>query len=134
RYNYSITAGLNWKSFDFSMFWQGLGKHDCYPHANASMFYGMLTAFGSSTLLKDSPALDYWRPANETNLLGPNTDAYFAKPYFHVLTNKNRQTQSRYVLNGAYIRLKNVNIGYTVPQKWASKLFLQKARISVSGE
>ncbi len=134
RYNYSFTGGVNWKSFDFNMFWQGVGKHDYYPHTNAGMFYGMLTAFGSSTILKDSPALDYWRPANETNILGPNTNAYFAKPYFTAQTNKNRQVQSRYVLNGAYLRLKNISVGYTIPQKLSNKLFLQKARIYVAGE
>ncbi|HEY0769328.1 MAG TPA: SusC/RagA family TonB-linked outer membrane protein, partial [Sphingobacteriaceae bacterium] len=134
RFNYSMTAGINWKGFDFSMFWQGLGKHDYYPHSNASMFWGMNTSFGSSTILKDSPALDYWRPATETNMFGPNTDAYFAKPYFNAQTTKNRQTQSRYLLNGAYLRLKNMHVGYTLPQKLANKMFLQKARIYVAGE
>ncbi|MGV3686258.1 MAG: TonB-dependent receptor [Daejeonella sp.] len=134
RYNYGLSAGLNWKSFDFNMFWQGLGKHDYYPHASSAMFWGMTTGFGSSSILNNSPALDYWRPANETNLLGPNTDAYFAKPYFTAQTNKNRQVQSRYLLNGAYLRLKNISFGYTLPQKYATKLFMQKARIYMSGE
>lgn len=134
RFNYGFTGGLNWKAFDFNMFWQGLGKHDYYPNANASMFWGMTTSFASSSILKDSPALDYWRPADETNILGPNTDAYFAKPYFTVQTNKNRLVQSRYVLNAAYLRLKNITLGYTIPQKYAAKLFMQKARIYISGE
>lgn len=134
RFNYGFTGGLNWKAFDFNMFWQGLGKHDYYPHANSSLFYGMTTAFGSSSILKNSPSLDYWRPADETNILGPNTDAYFAKPYFNAQTTKNRQVQSRYVLNGSYLRLKNVTMGYTLPQKFAGKVFMQKARIYVSGE
>jgi len=134
RFNYGFTGGFNWKAFDFSMFWQGLGKHDYYPGANASMFWGMTAAFGSSSILHNSPALDYWRPADETNILGPNTDAYFAKPYFTAQTNKNRQVQSKYVLNGAYLRLKSINLGYTLPQKYAGKLLMQKARIYMSGE
>lgn len=134
RFNYGFTGGFNWKAFDFNMFWQGLGKHDFYPNANASMFWGMTTAFGSSAILRNSPSLDYWRPADETNLLGPNTDAYFPKPYFSAQTTKNRQVQSKYVLNGAYLRLKSISMGYTLPQKYAGKLFMQKARIYVSGE
>jgi TonB-linked SusC/RagA family outer membrane protein len=134
RFNFGFTGGFTWKAFDFNMFWQGLGKHDYYPHANSSMFFGMGTAFGSSSVLKNSPALDYWRPADETNLLGPNIDAYLAKPYFSVETNKNRLNQSRYVLNGAYLRLKSISLGYTLPRKYAGKLFMQKARIYVSGE
>ncbi len=98
------------------------------------MFWGMTSAFASSSILKNSPALDYWRPADETNILGPNTDAYFAKPYFTVETDKNRKVQSRYVLNGAYLRLKSVSLGYTLPQKYAGKVFMQKARIYMSGE
>ncbi|MEJ5963781.1 SusC/RagA family TonB-linked outer membrane protein [Pedobacter immunditicola] len=134
RFNYGFTGGFNWKAFDFNMFWQGLGKHDYYPGANASMFWGMTAAFGSSSILNNSPSLDYWRPADETNILGPNTDAYFAKPYFSAQTNKNRQVQSKYVLNGAYLRLKSISLGYTLPQKYAGKLLMQKARIYMSGE
>jgi len=134
RFNFGFSGGFTWKAFDFNMFWQGLGKHDYYPHANSSLFWGMTAGFGSSAILKNSPALDYWRPADEANILGPNTDAYFAKPYFSVETDKNRKVQSKYVLNGAYLRLKSVSLGYTLPQKYAGKLFMQKARIYMSGE
>jgi TonB-linked SusC/RagA family outer membrane protein len=135
RFNFGFTGGINWKAFDFNMFWQGVAKHDYYPHANSSLFYGLTASFASSSILKDSPSLDYWRPADETNILGPNTDAYFAKPYFNAQQmDKNRKFQTRYVLNGAYLRLKNVTIGYTLPQKFANKVFMQKARFFVSGE
>lgn len=135
RFNFGFTGGINWKAFDFNLFWQGVAKHDYYPHANSSLFYGLTASFASSSILKDSPSLDYWRPADETNILGPNTDAYFAKPYFNAQQmDKNRKFQTRYVLNGAYLRLKNVTIGYTLPQKFANKVFMQKARFFVSGE
>jgi TonB-linked SusC/RagA family outer membrane protein len=134
RYNIGIIAGCNWKGFDFRMLWQGIGKRDYYPHINSTIFYGMTSGWASSGIYEDSPALDYWRPVDETNLLGPNTDAYFAKPYFTTQTNKNRQTQSRYVLNAAYLRLKNLQVGYTIPQRISKKIFLEKARIYLSGE
>lgn len=66
----------------------------------------MTNAWAASGLYKNSPALDYWRPADESNALGPNTDAYLPKPYFTAETNKNRQNQTRYLLNAAYLRLK----------------------------
>jgi hypothetical protein len=134
RYNIGITAGLNWKGFDFSMFWQGIAKRNYYPHTAATLFFGMNSGFGSSGILKGSPALDYWRPADETNILGPNTDAYFARPYFTAETNKNRQVQSRYVLNAAYLRLKSIHLGYTLPERISNKFLVQKARIYISGE
>jgi hypothetical protein len=134
RYNIGLTAGFNWKGLDFNMFWQGLGKRDYHPDGLSTLFWGMTNGFGSSGLYKDSPALDYWRPADETNILGPNTDAYFAKPYFSNEYLKNRQTQSRYVLNAAYLRLKNLQIGYTIPGSLTRNLFVQRARIYFSGE
>ena len=134
RYNIGFTGGLNWKNIDFSMLWQGVGKRDYVPDNNAMVFWGMNTSFGNSALFEDSRSLDYWRPADETNMFQPNTDAYFPKPYFTAETYKNRQTQSRYLLNAAYLRLKNLQIGYTVPKRLSNKLFFERARIYVSGE
>ena len=134
RYNIGITGGFKWKSLDFSMFWQGILKRDYYPDLGSPLFWGMTTAWGASGLYHDSPALDYWRPADETNILGPNTDSYLPKPYFTAETNKNRQTQSKYMLDGSYIRLKNLQIGYNLSAKILGKLPLRNARIYVSGE
>jgi len=134
RYNYSITAGFNWKGIDFNMFWHGVGKRDYFPDNYSMIFWGLNTAWGNSSLHKNSRSLDYWRPADETNILEPNTDSYFPKPYFTSETNKNRQTQSRYLLNAAFLRLKNLQIGYTLPQNISGKVFMQNVRIYVSGE
>jgi hypothetical protein len=134
RYNYSISAGFNWKGFDFNMFWQGVGKRDYFPPNTTQVFWGMLSSYGGSGLYENSRTMDYWRPEDETNMLGPNTNAYFAKPYFSAQTNKNRQVQTRYLLNAAYLRLKNLQIGYTLPSHISEKIFLQRARIYVSGE
>ncbi len=134
RYNVSLSGGLKWKGLDFNMFWQGVGKKDYHPDLNSSLFWGMVPAWGGSGIYKNSLTLDYWRPADETNLLGPNTDAYFAKPYFTAETNKNRQRQSRYLLNAAYLRLRNLQIGYSIPERLLSKIAVQKARIYFSGE
>ncbi|MGO1597544.1 MAG: SusC/RagA family TonB-linked outer membrane protein [Sphingobacteriaceae bacterium] len=133
RYNIGISAGANWKGVDFSMFWQGVGKRDFLPENSTPLFWGMTNAWAASGLYKNSPALDYWRPADESNALGPNTDAYLPKPYFTAETNKNRQNQTRYLLNAAYLRLKNVQIGYTLPLSWTEGVF-SRARIYFSGE
>ena len=137
RFNYGITAGLTWKDFDFNMFWQGIGKRDYLANVSLNRFYGVViggTPGSESALFSNSPALDYWRPADEQSALGPNTDAYFPKPYFTYELEKNRLPQSRYVLNASYLRLKNLQLGYTVPKHISRKLFLQRIRIYVSGE
>ncbi len=133
RYNYGITAGMNWKGFDFNMFWQGVGKRDFLPESSTPLFWGLTNAWANSGLYKNSPALDYWRPADETNILGPNTDSYLPKPYFTAETEKNKLPQSRYMLNASYIRLKNVQVGYTLPESLVGKMF-SRARVYFSGE
>ena len=134
RYNFGITLGFNWKGLDFNMFWQGIAKRDWYfyysPHAN--LFYGITGFLYHSTVFEQH--LDYWRPEGDT-VFGANTDAYLAKVYADEnVSQKNYQTQSRYVVNASYIRLKNVQIGYTFPVKWTKKAYITKLRLYVSGE
>lgn len=134
RYNYSISGGLNWKGFDLHMFWQGIGKRDYFPNQTMILFWGMVNSFNSSTVLKDSYILDYWRPEDETNIFGPNTGAYLPKPYFSNETYKNRQVQTKYLQNASYLRLKNLQVGYTLPLHFSNKILFEKARIYLSGE
>jgi len=134
KYSYSISGGLNWKNFDFKMFWQGIGKRDFLPNHYSEYFWGLMAAPNNSTILENGVMLDYWRPANETNILGPNTDSYLPKPYFSDQRDKNTQDQSRFLLNAAYLRLKNVQLGYSIPQYVLNRIFIKSARIYVSGE
>lgn len=133
RYNIGIIVGCEWKGFDLSMNWSGNLKRDFLPGRIDNAFWGLTSSWANSSVFKDSPVLDYWRPADETNILGPNTDAYFPKPYFSAETMKNTQPQTKYVLNAAYLRLRNLQIGYTLPTELSKKIALQKARIFVSG-
>src|SRR5690625_3932818 len=84
--------------------------------------------------MKNSYHLDYWRPADETNFLGPNTDAYFPKPYFSTERNKNVLTQSRFIENARYLRLKHLHVGSKLPATITDPTPTSIARIFVSGE
>lgn len=134
RYNVAVTGGFRWRQLDFSMFWQGIGQRDYFPHISSSNFWGMTSAWAGSGLYRNSYTLDYWRPENESNILGPNTDGFLPKPYFTNETNKNRQVQTAYLLNAAYLRLKNLQIGFTLPPHMLNALKLTNARIYLSGE
>ena len=133
RYNVGFAAGFAYKGLDFNMNWSGSLKQDYLPGFGVNTFWGLTNSWTNSAVFRDAPVLDYWRPADETNILGPNTNAYFPKPYFSNETNKNRKNQSKYVLNAAYMRLRNLQLGYTLPARISQKAAMQKARIFVSG-
>jgi hypothetical protein len=116
------------------MFWQGIGKRTFFPYYNAECWWGTTTSYANTFYAKDSYALDYWRPADETNFLGPNTDAFLPKPYTSNERVKNVQTQTRYLENAAYFRLKNIQIGYTLPQKIADRTPIHNLRVFFNGE
>ncbi len=132
RYNIGIAAGFNWKKFDFNMNWSGSLKQDYLPGFGVNTFWGLTNSWANSAVFKGAPVLDYWRPADESNILGSNTNAYFPKPYFSNETLKNRQPQSKYVLNAAYLRLRNIQVGYTLSENVSRKVAVQKARIFIS--
>jgi TonB-linked SusC/RagA family outer membrane protein len=134
RYQIGISAGLKWKNLDFSMFWQGIGSQPFIPNSGSEFYWGHLNNPNSAILLENSSHLDYWRPANETNFLGPNTDAFQPKPYFSSERNKNFQTQTRFIDNARYLRLKNLQVGFTLPKHLVDRTFINYLRVYFSGE
>lgn len=113
RYNFGLTLDGSWKGLDFSLFIQGVMKRDYM--LDGPYFWGANGGMWQSCVFKEH--LDYWRP--EGAPLGANTNAYYPKPYFS--SNKNQKTQSGYLQNAAYCRLKNAQIGYTLPKAWTRK-------------
>ena len=128
RFRFGLDLGCEWKGIDFSMFWQGVAKRDLW--LDGPMFWGISGGEWQSTGLKEH--LDYYRPENTTSVFGPNTNAYFPKMYMS--KDMNQKVQTRYLQNGAYARLKNIQLGYTFPTQIINKLHMQKLRVYVSAE
>ncbi len=143
RYQFGLNFGAQYKGFDFSMLWQGVLKRDMF--LTGSMFWG----FGNSGQENLFPVhMDYFRDKEQVirNSAGGvetiysglginNIDPYFPKPYRTATRNaKNQQVQTKYMQNGAYARLKNLQVGYTFPKKWMDKIYMQNIRIFFSGE
>lgn len=132
RYRYSFDVAANYKGFDIRAFFQGVGKRDHFP--NGPYFWGASGGMWQSAGFAEN--MDYFR--DETSLtvqngvLDVNTDAYLPRPYFN--SNKNTQVQTRYLLNAAYLRLKNAQIGYTLSQETLKKVRLSRMRVYLSGE
>ena len=128
RYSFGIDLTAQWKGIDLRVFLQGVGKRDYFQ---GSRYFWGITGQSKWEAIGLSEHLDYFR-ADEDDPMGQNLDAYYPKPYFNTM--KNTKTQSRYLQNAAYCRLKNVQIGYTVPQKYTSKIGISNLRVYLSGE
>jgi len=114
------------------MLWQGVAKRDLDLRTRGT-FRGPADAQMHATCYVDH--LDYWR--DDTSPLGANPDAYFPRPYSEYTGSNDKNfgyPTNRYLQNGAYIRLKNVQLGYTIPSRITRKIFVSRARIYVSGE
>ncbi len=131
RYSFGLNLDASWKGFDVKIFFQGVGKRDYW--ASGPMMFGAVGGTGGKwQAVVYKPQLDYFRAADTTDPLGPNVDAYY--PRVNWGGPNNTQTQTRYLQNAAYCRLKNVTIGYTLPQTLTRKAYIDRARIFVSGE
>lgn len=126
RYHISLSAGASWKNFDFQMLWQGIGKRDLFLDSYASLFWGW-NSQGHSHLTKAS--LDHWSKDNPGGYL-PIPLLSGGRSGF----GKDRYPSTRYLLNGAYIRLKSLNIGYTLPASLTKRIKINSVRFFIGGE
>lgn len=127
RFQFGIDLNLDYKGLDLRTFFQGTMKRDYFQESY--YFWGAGSSVWESTCMV--PHLDYFRD-DADHVLGMNMDSYFPRPDFS--STKNNETQSRYLQNAAYIRLKNVQLGYTLPESFTHKLLVSKLRVYVSGE
>lgn len=124
RFTFGFSYSLEWKGIDFSMFWQGVGKRAQHIRGeNIEPFH----ADYSQTMYKHQ--LDFWTPTN--------TDATYPRLAVNgsdSQINDWKYGSSKQILNGAYARLKNISIGYTIPVSLTKKIGMNKCRIYVNGE
>ena len=120
RYMFGITVGAEWKGIDFDMFWQGVGKRDIWGGD-----IGEFWAFPNEWQTPLATSMDYWREDNR--------GAFFPKVYLNQ-NGRNQQMSTRYLLSGAYGRLKNLTLGYTLPAKITNKAGISKVRFYLQGE
>lgn len=127
RYLFGIDLTADYKGFDFRAFFQGVLKRDYWQ--GGPYFWGIVNNQWWSTGLTEH--VDYFR-AEASNDLPANLDAYYPRPLF--TTDKNQKCQSRYLQHASYIRLKNVQLGYTLPSSLTEKWYIRRLRFYVSGE
>jgi len=124
RYTFGFTYRLAVKGFDLQLFIQGVGKRETFLRGELvePFHYG----YGATVY---EHMTDYWSPGNP--------DARY--PIFANIgspsnTNNWRTGSDLYKYDAAYARLKNVNIGYTLPQALTQKAGIQRLRVSLIGQ
>ncbi len=121
RYEYSLNLSAQYKGFDATIFFQGVGKKDNYLAGTAAQpFY---SANFQGTMFEYQK--DYWSPNN--------TGAAYPRLTVNSIPN-NYVTSSFWVRSAAYLRLKNVVVGYTLPTALTTKAKIKSARLYVSGQ
>ena len=122
RYTYSIRGDFGWKGIDFSFVIQGVGKCDGYLEGSARHAFQDMAAYPQKV------HLDRYNVV--TN---PNLNASYPRLTYN--TSFNQSTFSTYWMEDAsYLRLKNVQLGYTFPEKWMKKARIDKFRIYLSAD
>lgn len=125
RYNYSFRLNADWNGFYVNAFFQGVGHQDWVTGAENTLFWGLFT----------KPYVPMPRSVADNLWSEDNPDAYFPKLTAYVGGAYARQcavAQTRYLQNIAYIRLKNLQIGYSLPAKIINKIGIAKASVFVS--
>ncbi|WP_282333932.1 SusC/RagA family TonB-linked outer membrane protein [Pinibacter soli] len=144
RYRFGFNFGTGYSlpkagRLDVSVFLQGVGKQDLFMGSSYFYWGNMYTGSSIGTGIYQGKQLDYYRDANSNPrllaLLGQNVDAYFPRPYNSSGQGaKNFQTNTRYMVSGAYVRLKNVMATYTLPNQWLTHVKVQTCRFYFSAE
>lgn len=128
RYNFGLTLDADYKGWFLSLFFNGTMKRDFWTGGRALWGATGGSIWGSAPYAE---CLDYFRPVDTDDPLGPNLNGYLPAPSY---TNKNKQVSTAYLQNAAYIKLKNVQLGYTFPKKWIEKLGVGSLRLYTSIE
>ena len=127
RYEYSFRTDMRWKGFDLSIFLQGVGKRNMWSSDKAA-----IPMSGSDGYMPLAMAKDFWYEDWENGqLVDYNYNAFYARPRYSTM---NYECNDRYLLNLAYLRLKNVTFGYTIPRQITKKVSIENFRAYVSLE
>ena len=119
---YGFGFSLQWKAFDFSAFFQGVGHVNFSTRTDQTQ--GFIARNSREANLFSDVYDNYWTPER--------LDAKYPRLYIGT-NNNNNQTSTFWMANGRYMRLKNLEIGYTLPKRISQKMAMQNMRVYLSG-
>ncbi|HNU38489.1 MAG TPA: SusC/RagA family TonB-linked outer membrane protein, partial [Macellibacteroides fermentans] len=118
---YGLNVAVNWKNFDFSMFWNGLVGYNV--NNEVKRYTDFISFFGGHNYGKRT--LDAWTPQNSSSTI----------PALSLNDNNYESRYSSYFIeNASYLKLANMEIGYTIPEHLLKSVYMKNARIYVMGQ
>ena len=142
RYQYSFHIGGDWNGFDLDLYFQGVGKRDAWTRSafvmplmrGADATYSHMESYNEMIFDESGAITGYvvdqsnkypcMYPGNE----GSGTVSGISSG------NNNFYPQTRYLVDMSYLRLKNITLGYTLPQMLTRKAYIEKARVYFSAD
>ena len=122
KFSYGLNIALSYKNFDLSMFWQGVCGKDVYNNQKFQTDFWAVNDPGSN---KGERVLDAWTTGNTDSTI----------PALSTMNTADEGRASSYfVENGSYLKLRNLQLGYSLPQSLLSRLKMTNARVYVSGQ
>lgn len=130
KYNFGLEASLNWKNLDFAMSWGGSAGFAIYYYStgrNAST-----TIYGYAIPEKIANDHYFYDPSNPSD---PRTNLTSKNPRLAYNSSApSSASSSLHLEKGNFLKLRNLQIGYTLPAKLSQKFMVQRLRFYLSGE
>lgn len=131
RYAYGVNMNAGWRGFSISSFFQGVGKQQWHPGTEADYFWGQYNRPYDLIPAWQLRQGVMWTPEN------PSQSAFLPRLLGYSANGSNRSVgavQTKYMLNIAYVRLKNLTLGYDLPQRLLSRVGSRGATVYITGE
>ena len=122
NFSYGINVYLAYRDIDFTMFWQGVSGVDVINDQKFQTDFWSITDAGSN---KGERLINAWTQANSSSTIPALTTSNGADE---------GRLSSYFVENGSYIKMRTLQLGYSLPESLAKKVLLSKARIYLSGD
>lgn len=130
KYIFGLNTNISWKQFDFSMLWAGAAGHQFYW--NADNYNNSFVVNGTAITTLYANDHYFYDPNNPTD---PRTNINGKYTRLKSSDAQNRAVASNFWLyNASWIKLKNLQLGYNLPDALAKRAMMQRARIYFSGE
>ena len=132
KVQYGFAGSVMWKNIDFNIFFRGSGKVDYFM--GGSGYYPFANGMTGNVLEIVANQKNRWTPASYSgDPATENPDARFPRLTYGSNSNNNRAS-TFWLADASFLRLKTVEIGYTMPRKWLDRMNMKNLRISVIGD